>query len=147
MRILVIDDDEAIGAALKLWLEPSGVQVQCVEGAKAGVQALKAAEFDLTMVDIYMPGISGIEAIKLLRAVKPELPARASELEALADVFGAAPSRAIVSAPASVSARIRDSACHFPLRLVVTLYPRSSSRTCAAPTAALASSLTGRSRQ
>jgi CheY-like chemotaxis protein len=74
MRILVIDDAKTVGSAIKLRLEAKGVQVHCADSALAGVAAFKAGIFDLAIVDIIMPGIGGIEAIRLLREIKPDLP-------------------------------------------------------------------------
>jgi CheY-like chemotaxis protein len=74
MRILVIDDDNAVGSAVKLSLEGSGAQVHYVESALAGIAALGGEDFDLAIVDIFMPKVGGLETIKLLRQIKPELP-------------------------------------------------------------------------
>jgi CheY-like chemotaxis protein len=74
MRILVIDDTPTVGTAIKLRLEAGGAEVRYVETALAGIAALKAEDFDLAMVDIVMPDINGIEAIRLIRQIKPDLP-------------------------------------------------------------------------
>jgi len=74
MRILVIDDSPAVGSAIKLRLEAGGAEVHYVETAMAGIAALRAEDFDLAMVDIVMPVINGIEAIRLLRQIKEDLP-------------------------------------------------------------------------
>jgi CheY-like chemotaxis protein len=74
MRILVIDDTPTVGSAIKLRLEAGGAEVCYAETAQDGIAALRAEDFDLAMVDIVMPVINGIEAIRLLRQIKPDLP-------------------------------------------------------------------------
>jgi CheY-like chemotaxis protein len=74
MRILVIDDSPTVGAAIRLRLEAGGAEVRYAESALAGIAVLKAEDFDLAMVDIVMPDINGIEAIRLIRQIKPHLP-------------------------------------------------------------------------
>ena len=74
MRVLVIDDDKAVGHTVKLWLEANGADVHYAESALAGIAALKGAHFDLAMIDIVMPVVGGIETIKLVRQATPNLP-------------------------------------------------------------------------
>jgi CheY-like chemotaxis protein len=74
MRILVIDDARTVGSAIKLRLEARGVQVHYAESALAGIAAFQNQDFDLAIIDIIMPVIGGIEAIKLIRQIKPDLP-------------------------------------------------------------------------
>lgn len=74
MRILVIDDSPTVGSAIKLRLEASGADVCYVQTALAGIAAIRTEDFDLAMVDIVMPDINGIEAIRLIRQIKPDLP-------------------------------------------------------------------------
>jgi DNA-binding response OmpR family regulator len=74
MQVIVIDDDATVGSAIKLWLESGGADVFYAEGARAGIAALKVIDFDLAIVDIFMPVVGGIETIKILRQIKPKLP-------------------------------------------------------------------------
>jgi two-component system response regulator RegX3 len=70
-RILVVDDAEAILDAVSDALAAEGFQVQ---GASDGIAALEAAEaepFDLVILDLMLPGLSGTEICRRLRAESP----------------------------------------------------------------------------
>lgn len=74
-RILVVDDDQDVAFLVKTMLERLGGYT--VEVAGDGASALKAAEAsppELVVTDIEMPGLSGLELVKELRALIPEVP-------------------------------------------------------------------------
>jgi DNA-binding response OmpR family regulator len=73
-RILVIDDDQAVGLAIRIALEHAGFEVQVVADGRAGIDLLKSADFDLLMVDIFMPGMDGLETMRRVREHRPQLP-------------------------------------------------------------------------
>jgi two-component system, OmpR family, KDP operon response regulator KdpE len=71
--ILIVDDDALLRKALRTSLRPSGF---AVEEARSGDEALAMVErrlFDLVLLDINMPGISGIEACRRVRAISPRI--------------------------------------------------------------------------
>ena len=69
-RILVIEDDWDILEVLKLMLEGEGHQIVTAKHGRAGMAAATAANrpFDLVVMDISMPEMSGIEVAQALRA-------------------------------------------------------------------------------
>jgi len=70
-RILVVDDAEAILDAVTDALTAEGFQVH---GASDGIAALEAAQaepFDLVILDLMLPGLSGTEICRRLRAESP----------------------------------------------------------------------------
>jgi DNA-binding response OmpR family regulator len=73
-RILVIDDDRAVRSAVQLVLEKEGLQVHVADDGRAGLKMLKAESFDLLIVDVFMPGMDGLETIRLVHENKPDLP-------------------------------------------------------------------------
>jgi DNA-binding response OmpR family regulator len=73
-RILVIDDDRAIQSAVQMVLEREGFEVHLADDGRAGLEIARAENFDLLMVDVFMPGMDGLETIRLVREHKPELP-------------------------------------------------------------------------
>jgi DNA-binding response OmpR family regulator len=73
-RILVIDDDKAVGMAIRITLEREGFAVEVVNDGRAGIERVKSEDFDLLMVDIFMPGMDGLETIRLVREHRPNIP-------------------------------------------------------------------------
>jgi DNA-binding NtrC family response regulator len=73
-RILVIDDDRAVRLAVQMVLEREGLEVQVADDGRAGLNVIKAEEFDLLIVDVFMPGMDGLETIRLVHEHKPGLP-------------------------------------------------------------------------
>jgi CheY-like chemotaxis protein len=72
--ILVIDDDRAVLDTIKVLLERAGYAVEAVDNSEAGLQLLGARDFDLLIVDIFMPGMDGFETMKLVHRSWPEMP-------------------------------------------------------------------------
>ncbi|MBV8679578.1 MAG: response regulator transcription factor [Aquitalea sp.] len=67
MRILLVDDDIELSDMLGSYLERESCQVAKVsEGASAVVQAL-SGQFDLMVLDVMMPGMSGVEVLRRVR--------------------------------------------------------------------------------
>lgn len=91
-RILLIDDDPSVSAAVQLILEHEGYSVTLAGSGEAGLALLSAAAFDLAMVDMFMPGLGGLETIARIRKHAPDLPVIAtSGTAARLDRSGAAP--------------------------------------------------------
>jgi CheY-like chemotaxis protein len=74
-NILVIDDDPAVRMTIRLVLEREGHTVKLATDGLAGMKAIKAGGIDLLIVDIFMPGMDGIETIREVRQHQPDLPA------------------------------------------------------------------------
>ncbi|MGJ4892403.1 response regulator [Bradyrhizobium sp. HKCCYLRH3099] len=67
LRVLVIDDDESVGAAIKVFLARRRCRTELASGAYAGIQALAQSSFDVVLVDLFMTGMSGLDAIAYIR--------------------------------------------------------------------------------
>jgi DNA-binding NarL/FixJ family response regulator len=73
-RILIADDHKIVRDGLKRIL--AGSELEVAAEAASGDEALalvKANDFDVAMVDMSMPGLSGIALVKRLKAEKPKL--------------------------------------------------------------------------
>ncbi len=84
-RILVVDDEESMRWFLQKGLTRHGYQVEAATDAEACLRALSQRAFDLLVVDVRMPGMSGTE---LLAAVREKNPA---QLVILITAFGSIP--------------------------------------------------------
>jgi CheY-like chemotaxis protein len=71
----VIDDDPAVRMTIRLVLEREGHTVKLATDGLAGMKAIEAGGIDLLIVDIFMPGMDGIETIREVRQHQPDLPA------------------------------------------------------------------------
>jgi DNA-binding NarL/FixJ family response regulator len=76
IRILIADDHAIVRAGLKQFIADQvdmEVSAEAASGAEA-IAAVRAGEFDVVLLDISMPDKNGIDTLKTLRHVKPELP-------------------------------------------------------------------------
>jgi len=72
-KILVIDDESVIRESMTAYLEDSGFLVCQASDGREGLAVFRREHPDLVMVDLRMPGIDGLEALKILKEKKPEL--------------------------------------------------------------------------
>lgn len=69
-RILIIDDEESIRSTLAEILGDEGHTSVLCESAEEGLQRFAREEFDLILLDVWLPGIDGIQALERIRAVR-----------------------------------------------------------------------------
>ena len=70
--ILIIDDEENIRASLQGILQDEGYRVLLAADGSAGLSRLREESVDLILLDIWMPGIDGLETLQQIRALSPE---------------------------------------------------------------------------
>ena len=68
--VLFIDDDEVILKVGELILSNSGYMVLTARSGEAGLKQLQTRKVDAIFLDLMMPGLSGIEFLKVLRSNK-----------------------------------------------------------------------------
>jgi CheY-like chemotaxis protein len=73
-KILIVDDDSAVQATIKLLLERAGHSVVVAGDGRKGLALFEAEDFDLLFVDIFMPGMDGIETMRMVHAHRPLTP-------------------------------------------------------------------------
>lgn len=73
-RILIIDDEAAVGATAKIILENNGFDVVTAFDGPAGIAAVNNGAFDLVVCDLFMPRMNGLETIKAIRKIRPNMP-------------------------------------------------------------------------
>lgn len=76
IRILIADDHAIVRAGLRQFIADQADMEVTGEAASGSetVAAVRAAEFDVVLLDISMPDKNGIDTLRLLRHVRPELP-------------------------------------------------------------------------
>jgi DNA-binding response OmpR family regulator len=74
MRVLVVEDDPSVGAAIRMMLDREGYETIIAPDADAGIEAFESFQFDLAVVDIFLPGTSGLSTIAEFRRRAPTVP-------------------------------------------------------------------------
>jgi two-component system response regulator MprA len=74
MNVLVVDDDYAIREALDRALRANGYDVELANDGTEALRAIDDAPFDAVVLDVLMPGRSGIEVCRSLRAAGNRVP-------------------------------------------------------------------------
>jgi len=72
--ILVIDDDEALRDTISVMLEQEGFRAILAADGRSGYEKAVSLKPDLALVDLRLPGMSGIEICKQLRAANVAVP-------------------------------------------------------------------------
>jgi UDP-3-O-acyl N-acetylglucosamine deacetylase len=72
--IIVVDDEKSIREALSAVLEDEGFHVVSVDGGEAALRQIKEKNFDLCLLDIWMPGKDGMVTLDELKKIRADLP-------------------------------------------------------------------------
>src|SRR6056297_3931582 len=67
MRILVVEDEKKVAGFIKRGLEEEGFSVDLAEDGEAGVALATTGSYDLILMDVMLPKMDGLSAIKTLR--------------------------------------------------------------------------------
>ena len=74
MRLIVIEDDQALQSLLKDQLQQAGFEVYCCSDGQEGLYQAAEFSYDLAIIDIGLPKLSGMEVVKQLREQQKILP-------------------------------------------------------------------------
>jgi signal transduction histidine kinase/CheY-like chemotaxis protein len=74
LRCLVVDDEESVGSVLGDVLEMDGHEVAVVTDGAAAIERFRAERFDVVFTDLAMPGLSGWQVIRAVKAIAPDVP-------------------------------------------------------------------------
>ena len=72
-KILIVDDEEPVRNLFKDLLIREKHDIKYASSAEEGLEYIEKDEFDIVLMDIKLPGISGVEALKLVKEKKPYL--------------------------------------------------------------------------
>jgi DNA-binding NtrC family response regulator len=73
-NVLVIDDDPAVRTTIEIVLKREGHNVVLANNGQKGLLLFQANQFDLLIVDIFMPDMDGLETIGLVHKHRPGTP-------------------------------------------------------------------------
>ncbi|MBI4014301.1 MAG: response regulator [Candidatus Rokubacteria bacterium] len=74
VNILVVDDEEVTREFIVSALQAGHRQILTAASGEEALEIAKQNDLDLVLLDLIMPGISGVETFRQLHAVRPELP-------------------------------------------------------------------------
>ncbi|MCH9016048.1 MAG: response regulator transcription factor, partial [Gemmatimonadetes bacterium] len=67
MKVLVVEDDPTVGRYVQRGLEEHRMQVDLVENGEEGLDRASSEIYDVVVLDLRLPGISGVEVLRTLR--------------------------------------------------------------------------------
>ena len=73
-RVLVVDDDPLVCKTIEVCLTRKGFEVTVADGGEAGIRPLEAVDFDLMLIDVFMPHMRGFESIRMFHERRPDVP-------------------------------------------------------------------------
>jgi CheY-like chemotaxis protein len=94
VRILVVDDDRSVAYSIRTLLEYESFDVAIAEDGVSAMRAVEAERYDVIIIDIFMPGMDGLETIEAIRRLRHDLPIIAISGFTLRD-------RSVAAAPAT----------------------------------------------
>jgi len=71
-KVLVVDDEEGVVESIAGVLEDEGFRVTTARSGEDAIRVFQQEEPDVTLLDIWMPGMDGIEILKRLKGIAPE---------------------------------------------------------------------------
>jgi len=74
MRILLVEDDRALGEGIRTALKPEGYTVDWLQDGASALHALSHESFELAILDLGLPRMDGLEVLKRLRASANPIP-------------------------------------------------------------------------
>ena len=73
IRILIVDDEMIVRSSLKSWLEEDGYPIDTAASAEDALKMMQEHAYSILLLDIKMPGMDGIELLRRVKQVNPEL--------------------------------------------------------------------------
>ena len=74
IKILLIDDEIEFTSTLAERLELRGFDVKTTDNGGSGIELIRNELFDIAIIDLMMPGISGLETLKQVKTFNTKLP-------------------------------------------------------------------------
>lgn len=72
-RIMIIDDEKIVGDMAKISLEQDGYEVKTFLSAAPALDELKKEKFDVIITDLKMKGMDGLQLLRIVKALYPDI--------------------------------------------------------------------------
>jgi DNA-binding NtrC family response regulator len=73
-NVLIVDDETVIREGMRRILENDGYHVELSASGKAAIEKIQEQHFHLVITDLKMPGMDGIEVLKTIKILQPDVP-------------------------------------------------------------------------
>jgi two-component system, OmpR family, response regulator len=73
IRVLLVDDEEDFRTTLAKRLLKRKLEVTEAESGRSAINLLKQGPFDVVVLDVRMPGMDGIETLKQIKVINPQV--------------------------------------------------------------------------
>ena len=74
IKVLLIDDEEEFTSTLAERLEIRGYTAETAADGEQGIECVMNRKFDIAVLDLMMPGMNGLDTLKHIKSIKPDLP-------------------------------------------------------------------------
>jgi len=71
--ILIVDDEPIVQESIRDWLKDAGYQVATAESGEEALELIEKQDFSVMIVDVRLPGKTGITVLKEVKALRPEI--------------------------------------------------------------------------
>ena len=71
--ILIVDDEPIVRESIRDWLKDAGYQVATAESGEQALEMIEKQDFGVVVLDVRLPGKTGIKVLKELKALKPQI--------------------------------------------------------------------------
>jgi DNA-binding NtrC family response regulator len=71
--ILIVDDEPIVRESIRDWLQEAGYQVATAESGEEALEMMETQDFSVLVLDVRLPGKTGINILKEVKALKPDI--------------------------------------------------------------------------
>lgn len=73
-KVLLVDDELEFTTYVRKRLARRGIEVDAVHDGASAIERVRRVEYDVLILDMLMPGLDGMETLRAVQAIRPELP-------------------------------------------------------------------------
>lgn len=74
ISVLLIDDERDYSDTMGFYLKAKGFKVRCADSGRAGLEQIEAEPPEIVFLDFLMPVMNGVETLRCIRKIAPDLP-------------------------------------------------------------------------
>ncbi len=71
--ILIVDDEPIVRESIRDWLQDAGYEVVTAESGEEALELIEKQDFSVMVLDLRLPGMTGLKALKEVKAKRPSI--------------------------------------------------------------------------